>query len=155
MLYNILKDIRRKFAEPRVYALTIEGKDFVFMDLQVAYSLEEAFDQAQKEFLRLNPSFVNKPLNSRIHFFCVKTFQELFKGDVVLKPENNSVPTIPLKNNPPVNPLESSIETKNSLMRKIVNDKDKGILLLEQNLTKFTEEEKRYLLDRIEENKKK
>lgn len=175
MLYNILKDLSRRFSEPRVYALTIEGKEFVFMDLQVAYSLEEAFDQAQKEFLRLNPSFINRPLNSRIHFFCVKTLQELFGNNVALKSENsNTFPqTIPTRSNdrpnnklpiyPPQNIIVNSssnaakpeidpkkvAEIKNSLMKTIISTKDKN--LMEANRSIFTENEIQFLLDKIEE----
>ena len=159
----------KKTIEPKVYGLILESRETVFLSIQYAYSLEEAFILAKLEFERLNPSRkgINNPLiGSKIGLFTVKTIEELTSPENMFNNVENlekreaaeifkgiselisaqGVPT-PL-NNPPEKkveppPVVSPEKEKNTLMQQIIKSKD--TVMFEKHKGLFSKAEKAYL----------
>src|SRR3990167_7004381 len=162
--------IDEKTIEPKVYGLILESRETVFLSVQFAYSLEEAFILAKLEFEKLNPNRrgINNPLiRSKIGLFTIKTIDELTSPENMLNNTENiektearkvlegiselmsaqgapSVTEEPIKKEesiPPA-PVSKKIE-KNILMQQIIKNKDIG--MFEKNKRLFTGPEKAYL----------
>ena len=66
----------------RVYGIIIEGGNHVFLSLQFAEKLEEAFLMAKKEFGRQNPEYADAMMGAKISLFAIKTIEELHKPEL-------------------------------------------------------------------------
>lgn len=71
--------MRNKPIMGKIYSLVIESKSHMFLSVQYAHSLEEAFVLAKMEFNRINPSRDNMSSLSgaKIGLFTVKSINEM------------------------------------------------------------------------------
>ena len=157
----------------KIYSLILEAKETIFLSIQLAYSLDEAYVQAKLEFIRTNPpSLDNSQINgSKIWLFSSKTVEELNKETEeasilhteitkkldILKKMDISNPLSPqqITKNPEIK--QPTIEVpknlnheKNILMKAIIKNKD--ILSLKKNEKNFTDNELLYMLNKIGES---
>lgn len=167
-------DIRKEI-EPKVYGLLLESMDTVFLSLQHAYSLEEAFVLAKLEYEKQNPQRtgpLNPLMGAKIGLFSIKTIKELTQPselDKIIKklprilnpvpnPDAENIirtftgPTYTLGNNKKSSSKLSLTEKeKNSLMRKIIKGKD--IKMFKKNKGVFNSEEIKYLGEKLKLDK--
>lgn len=160
-------DVSKK-VEPQIYSILLEGKGVMFMSMQFAYSLEDAFSMAQNEFLKQNPINATIMQGATIKLFAIKTIDQLFfeanisKGLVPslpkfekeldnLKKEFNQITTPMLEEITPVQEVKEVVKevvlTKNELMKKIIDDKDQKLLKISKNI--FTKNEMLFLKQKI------
>lgn len=90
----MMEDSTRRIVMKKVYALMLKSERTYFLSVQAAYSLEEAFDLAKREFVDMNP--VRRGNNSlegaEIGLFAIKTLDELSKmPDPTFKQENSQI----------------------------------------------------------------
>jgi len=143
----------------KVYSLLLEAKDQVFLSIQYASSLEEAFIMAKLEYEQLNPTKtgVNNPfLGSKIWLFTIKSVADLVNGVVKVPKAPMKFKRLILEDEKKENEVQKVItetikenldikKNKNNLMQKIIKEKDKELLnqskeLLTQNDIKYIEE---------------
>ena len=128
----------------KVYGLLLEAKDQIFLSIQYASSLEDAFTLAKIEYETLNPTSqgLNNPLmGSKIWLFSIKSVTDLVRGIIPMPKspmkfkrlnmrDENSQSVIENKEEEkeviPVKDKESSglKFNKNYLMKKIIETKD-------------------------------
>lgn len=150
----------------KVYSLLLEAKEQIFLSIQYASSLEDAFAMAKLEYEKLNPTKqgLNNPMiGSKIWLFTIKSVTDLVSGVIPtprmpmkfrrLRTENMNS-EIPEENKENeiqkeiVETIKKNIDDKkdkNSLMLKIIKDKDKELLkqskeLLTRNDIKYIED---------------
>jgi hypothetical protein len=149
--------------------MLIEARDVIYLSIQYASSLEEAFVQAKAEYMRINHiSGDNNPLaGAKIGLFSMKTINEIisenkdFKKDISKKGEEGFIlrkddelvapPTLNVNNAEPTHVVvkkEDLAMTKNELMKNIIERKDLG--LLEENKVLFSENERKYIMERLQ-----
>ena len=70
---------RTKLVEKKVFGMLIESSKTLYLSVQAAYSLEEAFFLAKLEFERIGPKKrgFNDIVDAKISLFSVKSFTEL------------------------------------------------------------------------------
>lgn len=70
---------RTKLVEKKVFGMLIESSKTLFLSIQAAYSLEEAFFLAKLEFEKISPSKrgLNDIVDAKISLFSSKTLTEL------------------------------------------------------------------------------
>lgn len=172
----------------KVYGLVLEAKEQIFLSIQYATSLEDAFAMAKLEYEKLNPLRVgiNNPFNgSKIWLFTIKSVTDLVEGKVALprtpmqfkrlkieeartrinkmldgvNTEGSVVDTEKEKENhiqkEMINVIKKGNEvknTKNKLMKKIIDEKDMG--LFEQNKDLFTPHDVQYIQDSLKKKVK-
>lgn len=168
-----LKETTKQY---KIYGLIIEVRDTVFLSVQYASCLEEAFAQAKLEFQKVNPLLRSKvSINgAKIGLFTIKSVQELseenfnfninreaydkIEQEEMKKSSNNSVksPSIEKFLKPKevmekiaqlANGQNQDIENKNKLMKLIISQKNKE--LFEKNKSIFTANETQYLLEHL------
>lgn len=110
--------------EPKIYGLIIESHDSIFLSVQYAYNLEEAFVMAKLEFEQQNPTKIGllNPLNgAKIGLFIIKTREELFTNpnliNKTLESQKNLMKT-----------FDSLIKSADETIKKIVADKGKNFV---------------------------
>lgn len=85
----------KKAIEKKIYGLLIEFSETIFLSVQFAYSLEEAFALAKAEFERHNPSKrfgINyQLLGAKIGLFAIKSMNELVSAPKLNKPEISKI----------------------------------------------------------------
>lgn len=145
----------------KVYGMLLEVKDVFFLSIQYAKSLEQAINQAKLEFFRINPPVdKNQIIGFKVELFTVKNVNDLVKekntySDKLLiqtaekhrKVENKEEIKKPVEVK---KVLFNPVEMKNIIMKEIITKKDKNLLEVHKEL--FTENEKKYLIEKI--NKK-
>ena len=152
----------QKSVSPSIYALILEGRGTVFLSIQFAYNLEDAFSMAQNEFIRQNPKVsLDVMQGARINLFAIKTIDQLFsETHVVDTPKETGilqrgqaikvpVPKPKVKEEIKEEVKEVSL-TKNELMHKIINDKDFKLLKMSTNI--FTKAELKFLKEKLKES---
>lgn len=78
-----MQNKEQRVIEPKVFGLLLENQATVFLSVQYAYSLEEAFLLAKLEFEKQNPmrrGVVNPLMGAKIGLFSIKTVQELLNS---------------------------------------------------------------------------
>ena len=156
----------------KVFALVIEANGTVFLSIQNASSLEEAFSLAKIEFEKTNPQLAgtNALVGGKIGLFTSKTVDEIVKEGFTknerinefLKKEQDNIRNFGkmLKNIKPLplKPIETPIppkqdaqldpgDVKNILMGLIVKNKD--IEKFQENKKMFTKSECKYIEEKI------
>lgn len=156
--------------ENKVYGMVLEVGEVLFLSIQFANSLEEAFNQARLEFQRLNPP---KPgthellLNAKIGLFVFKGTGEMVlenekyrfrKIERVAKLHQKAAAKEDKQKELPVEyPKPEKIqqldpqEAKNMIMKIIIDKKDKK--MFQKNKSLFNENEAKYLLAQIGKKK--
>lgn len=151
--------MENKPKENNVYAMLLEVRDALFLSVQYASSLEEAFNQAKLEFHRLNPQpsgFDNSMLGMKIGLFSFKTFNQMISENknyherklkrISLKKEK-IVEKVEPRKDVEIKKVEfSQEEVKNMIMAEIIAKKDRKLLreykeLLTENDLKYIENE--------------
>ena len=136
----------KKLIEPKVYGLILESPETVFLSVQCAYSLEEAFMLAKLEFEKQNSigqGYMNPLIGAKIGLFTVKTFGELNAVSSLLKTSSVEHMMVEI-----VFPKPTLTEKeKNLLMREIIAKKDRA--LFQKNLRVFNQTEIKYLEDQL------
>jgi hypothetical protein len=160
----------------KVFAMLIESNKNIFISVQFAYSLEDAFFLAKVEFEKQNNPLGNKPLieGAKISLFSVKGIDQMVSEseqriDVGVN-STLSVQENKKKETPPgiiedmdevlgmVDDLLKSSEVeiskitmpkldKNSLMKEIIDKKDIG--LFNKNKHLFSIGERKYIKERL------
>jgi len=162
--------------QPKVYSLILEGQNTIFLSIQYAYTLEEAFLKAKQEFLKQNSSSKGAEEvlgGAKINLFTIKSLEELVQGtdfpnkkkdasSVVIQRNignlEEELATVALKklNNilmskPPIGKVLGAIKNermdKNQMMQMILDTKDKK--LFEKNKGLFSVSEQKYLKARL------
>lgn len=158
----------------KIFGLLLEVRDTVFLSVQYASSLEEAFAQAKLEFYKINPlvknSAIGNLLGSKIGLFTIKSIKELTEENETfysrrvayekIEEENKKNPSIKkfikqpteMDNVKKVDPIQLELEKKNQLMRLIIVQKDKD--LFEKNKDLFTDSESQYIIERLSKDVK-
>ncbi len=163
----------------KVFALVIEAEGTIFLSIQNAESLEEAFSLAKIEFQKTNPQMVGKnPLvGGKIGLFTSKTVDEIVKEgftksqriDEFMKKEEEHInefnkavklmstpsPLKPIKTPQqpkPIQQLDPS-DAKNMLMKVIIENKD--LEKLKENKAIFSTSERKYMTEKIIKSPKK
>lgn len=158
----------------KIYGVILENKETVFLSVQLAPSLEDAFIQAKFEFERINPTQTinGNPMNgAKIWLFTVKTVDELIRETRAISEiqgadkikidewkkvaKNFETPPVKKINKKPKiedikskqNPEEEKRVLKNLLMKKIIDNKDKKAF--EENIGIFTDHERSYIMERL------
>lgn len=147
IIYKIISNIRQKLVAPKVYAIVLKVNNYQYLSLQSAYSLEEAFGKAKKTLADSNASLGLPDIElSKIDMFIHSEADDLFADyrDEKLAEVQEVPQTLEIAQN------VSIPEGKNSLMKKIIDTHD--LKLLEENRSKFSEAEVRYL--KVQINKK-
>ena len=169
MLVNI-----KKTMEPKVYGLLIEFGETIFLSIQYAYSLEDAYLMAKLEFNKQNPHKLlvgNSLLGAKIGLFAIKTLKELTTTpklaqikeedkakeiakifgsfEEIVKKENSVIIPNPEKTNEEMQ--ESIVEKnkiiKNKIMSEIIKNKDKELFGRMRNM--LTKAEQQYIEEHI------
>ncbi|MFA5695901.1 MAG: hypothetical protein WC917_00345 [Bacilli bacterium] len=157
----------------KVYGLVLEAKEQIFLSIQYALSLEDAFGMAKLEYEKINPtrSGINNPfLGSKIWLFTIKSVTDLVEGKVTLPKAPRQFKRLNLGDTnkvDPVNEKEDHIQkeminvikkgnevknTKNKLMKKIIDEKN--LELFEQNKDLFTPHDVQYIQDNLKKKVK-
>ena len=148
----------RKTISPAIYALILEGKGMMFLSIQFAYCLEDAFSMAQNEFLRQNPKLVDTLQGAKISLFAIKSIDQLVrKTEQTVTPVpvvNASTQSKPIPKKPVVSVVvptpqkeEIKMVDKNTLMKQIIDSKSEELLNL--NKAMFTKVELKFLRDKL------
>lgn len=172
--------IQKSFVNKKIYSLLVEGRDYTFLSVQLAESLEEAFILAKKEFFKKSPGSEESMLGARIGLFEIKEIPELFFGQDIQQAINSSdirqvVSAIDelkkgevqkngelrnqdIKKKLDVKPSEGMTQEmrsleKNKFIKFLIDNKNTEIL--EKNKNLFTENEIKYIQEKIAENKNK
>lgn len=152
----------------RAYSMLLEIRDTLFLSIQYATSLEEAFNQAKLEFHRLNPPAAgvdNSLIGAKIGLFTIKSFDQMVHENKVYK--ERQLERIALKHRKveqraqlPIKEIKKPVEikkvqldpaeVKNIIMKEIITKKDKKLLALHKTL--FNTNEIKYLTEEL--NKK-
>lgn len=122
-IFKLLGGIKKKFVEPKVYALELEFGNQRKLYIGAAYSLEEAKETAHKEWLPLK--------EVRMTMWTYVKISDLLS-------EYTSAE---------VNVDTPEVTSHNTLMDEILKKKD--LSLLEQKRALLTDSEYRFLLDKI------
>jgi hypothetical protein len=146
----------------RIYGLVLEAKDQVFLSVQLAASLEDAFALAKLEYETLNPTkrgLDNPLLGAKIWLFTIKTAKDLLEGNIpipkmpiTLKEQNNTKNTIEeqeiqkemIKTIKESNGIKFN---KNYLMKTIIENSD--LRSLQNNKDLLTKNDIKYIEDQI------
>jgi len=149
--------------ECQVYGMLLEVKETIFLSIQYASSLEEAFLLAKFEFEKMNIG--KSGAGAKISLFTLKTIKELYEDQSTLdsriieqkaKEIEASLKWVKAiekfpglsEEKPTEEPIVAPKEdSKNVLMNKIVETKDKE--MFEKNKARFTKHERRYLMERL------
>jgi hypothetical protein len=152
MLNNFKKQI-----EPKVYALLLKSPETIFLSVQYAYSLEEAFVLSKLEFEKHNPTrtgFSNPLMGAEIGLFTIKTIRELMETNRppltnTTKKVENVIPS-PVATAMGPEPAEvkkikllPTQAEKNILMKEIIDKKD--LKKFRENKDVFSEVEVKYI----------
>lgn len=148
----------------KIYSMLLEIRETFFLSIQYATSLEQAFNQAKLEFLRINPPVSgvdNSLLGSKIGLFTIKNIDQLIHENKVY--DDRQLQKIALRHHKIEKkeekkeikkPVEikkvqlSQDDVKNMIMKEIITKKDKKIL--EEHKQLFNDNEIQYLTDKIE-----
>lgn len=136
---NLAKEI-----SPKIYALLIEGKGSMFLSVQYAYTLEDAFSMAQNEFLQQAPANSLVMQGATIKLFAIKALNQM-----VLQ-EQKPKEIIPEVSEPKVIVItkeEGGALSKNDLMKLIIEKKD--VKLLKSSKGILTESEFKFLKNKL------
>jgi hypothetical protein len=159
----------------KVYGLVLEAKEQIFLSIQYATSLEDAFGMAKLEYEKINParSGINNPfLGSKIWLFTIKSVTDLVEGKVTLPKPPMQFKRLKLEDantegsvvdkekenhiqKEMINVIKKGNEvknTKNKLMKKIIDEKD--MTLFEQNKDLFTPHDIQYIQDNLKKKVK-
>jgi hypothetical protein len=138
-LTKIFSTFRSQLRGPKVYAIVFKkndrSQDLTRLDMQVAFSMEEAISIAQKAYAEKTKEDVSeivgfwKPI--MWHHIDVS---EILNEATEISSEEEEIP-------------ETGDVKKNELMKKIIETKDEK--LLSKNLKKFKEHEIAYLRERL------
>jgi len=150
----------------KVYSLLLEAKEQIFLSIQYASSLEDAFAMAKLEYEKLNPTKqgLNNPLiGSKIWLFTIKSVTDLIHGVVPIPREPMKFKRLKMDDIKKEQPIEEKeiqkemIETikkssgikfnKNYLMKTIIETKD--LRSLENNKDLLTKNDIKYIKDQI------
>jgi len=141
--------------EVKIYAMLLERQDALFMNVQAAYCLEDAFQMARLDFEKVNPGLPKQ--NFKITVFDVKRIDELFKDPKVesfMKRTREipmEVPLVPEAKERVLSSqeiIEKSIaRKKNHIMKTISENKDEK--MFRENKPFFTEAEKQFLRSKL------
>ncbi len=151
----------------KVYGMLLEIRETLFLSIQYARSLEEAFNQAKLEFIRLNPPTVdgdNSLFGVKIGIFSIKNLNEMVHENKIYSEKR--LQNIALKHKKVEEKIEKQIrkpveikrvelkpeEIKNIIMREIVTRKDPE--MLEKNKHMFNDNEMQYLKDKLKNKTK-
>lgn len=159
----------KKIVEPKVYGLIIEFGDTIFLSIQYAYSLEDAFIMAKLEFDRQNPKrpgVGNPLLGAKIGLFSIKTLKDLMTDPKLIQKKTEDKkkeiarifdsfaeaikPKTPIAISSPEKPEEVKailLAEKNKLMKEIIKNKDR--VMFEKSKELLTEAERRYIEEHI------
>jgi len=148
----------------KVYGLLLEAKEQVFLSIQLATSLEEAFALAKIEYETLNPTMkgLNNPfLGAKIWLFTIKTAKDLLEGNTPMPKIPMALKRFKVEEEPVQKEQEIQKEmiktikessgikfNKNYLMKKIIETKD--LRSLENNKDLLTKNDIKYIKDQIE-----
>lgn len=139
-----LARVKKKDVELKVYAMLIKPQSGVFLWLEAAYSLENAFHQAKTQLTKLHPHIDFSV--SKIELFNHETVESLFSRsrDAVLSDKKPDVakPKMPASALTP----EQKVSV---LMKQIIENKDWN--LLEENRSNFTQAQVRFLEDKLKQ----
>jgi hypothetical protein len=154
--------------EAKVYGLIIENADSMFLSVQYAYSLEDAFAMAKLEFQKQNLSklgFLNTSIGSKIGLFAVKELKDLLVDPKIIRnnleekknglakifetfSEQEKIKTVETKKEEDtISKKEKDQTTRSKLMKRIIEEKNKKLF----DLTKlmFSKAECQYIEERI------
>lgn len=125
-VFRLVDNLRSRIQKPKIFSMVLNSGQFSHLSQQAAFSLEEAFGYAREEFVAQNPNA--NPGNMNIQMFIQSETTALFSRFLDIK-------------------FVEDEEDKNGLMKRIIDNKDAQ--LLEENKTKFSENELRYLLTEL------
>lgn len=114
---------RTKLIEKKVYGMLIESSKTLYLSVQSAYSLEEAFYLAKLEFEKISPKQrgVNDILDAKIGLFSMKTFVELENSPDIKIAPTGDLQTLKR------NPIEEELDEMEKIMGSFGNnDFDRG-----------------------------
>ena len=159
----------KRTMEPKVYGLLIEFEGTIFLSIQYAYSLEDAYIMAKLEFNKQNPDKLltgNSLLGAKIGLFAIKELKVLTANPklVPIKAEDKIKdlakifdsfaetikPVDQLAIPSPEKPEEVKVaptSIKNDLMKAIIKNKDR--VMFEESKKLLTKAEQQYIEERI------
>lgn len=144
-IQQILDTVKSKYVKPRVYAIVGKCKQGSFLMLETAHDMETAYSQGKLKFQKQNPHWNMSEV--KVDMFTHAEFADLLKDltDIPFDFVPQASPP------PPVVQVVQGVEDKNSLMARIVKEKNGG--LLEEQKSLFSEAEYKYLSDKIKSKK--
>jgi hypothetical protein len=127
-LQKLISTIKKKIISPRIYAIELLCRQYTHLTIQIAYTFEEAFSIALKNLKETlqdrydrNAVVLGKYVSKDIHTAITESTELVM--------------------------LEDEIGDKNVLMRKILETKN--VELYHENLSIFTESEKKLLNEKL------
>lgn len=131
-LHQIISSIKKKIVSPKVYAIELDCGSMAFLNICVAYSLEEAMMMTRKAILR-DPRKSGYDLAGwNLRKYAFKELESLFNESIDIELSNNT----------------DTIVDKNELMKRIISTHD--INLYHENISIFSEPEKKMLNKKLE-----
>ena len=175
-MINNINLIQKSFVNKKIYSLLVEGMDYTFLSVQLAGSLEEAFVLAKKDFFKKSPGSEGSMLGARIGLFEIKEIPELFFGQEVQhaikssdiqqviksfreleknkSQKNEEFKNQDIKKELKVRSLTEDVSyQKNKFIKFLIDNKNTEIL--EKNKDLFSENEIKYIKEKITESKSK
>jgi len=135
-LQAVISTIKKKIVSPKIFAIELDCEVIAFLHLCTAYSLEEALHKTREEIKK--DARKNQPglPTWQLRKYAIAEIADLVN-------ENSTLQFIPSAN--------ESLD-KNQLMQKIVNEKNTE--LFHENLSLFSENEKKLLNEKLTLDKK-
>ena len=150
---------RMENKEKKVFGLLLESLQTMFLSIQYAENLEEAYALAKNEFSRMNPSLVKNGVpvslaEAKIGLFTIKTMNELISNNIQINQNDNIVKNTISKNVIEELPIVKDLKELGEIFNSFSDsEKEKSEQNKKQKLT--PEEEKNLLMKKIIDNKDK
>jgi len=135
-LQKLVSTIKKRIVKPKVYAIELDCGVMAYLHLGMAYSLEEALQEASRALLK-------DPTKRQVEISAWHLRKYAFKPVDELINEASSLEILP---------GEVSMD-KNQLMQRIVDEKN--VDLFHENLSLFSVPERQILNDKLTDTEKK
>lgn len=135
--------LKKTAAEPRVYAVVLQAKTGSILHLGVHFSLDEAVHAARESFVRVAPAQGNEFVNIDIY--------DSMSGAEVIKALTESVQVQNKKGKNAIEQIQMIKESKNQLMKMLIEEKNLGYVEKSRNL--LTANEKAFIEAKIHDRK--
>lgn len=133
---KLITAIKKRITSPRIYAVELICDTMAYLHVCATYSLEEALADAKRAIQTDLQKGQIDIAEWKLNKYCVKDLEELIQSATII----NSLPNAA--------PLD-----KNQLMQKIINEKNSELFI--ENISIFSENEKKMLNDKLTKNEEK